>query len=80
MSLDPSQWIEDCINPEAGPQSFALSSLLFASWKGWCEQRNLKPGTEKLFAEALKDKGFQKDRRDYGRGFKGIALMGNDGS
>jgi putative DNA primase/helicase len=74
------QWIEDRINPEAGPQSFTLSSLLFASWKGWCEQRNLKPGTEKLFAEALKDKGFQKDRRDYGRGFKGIALMGNDGS
>jgi putative DNA primase/helicase len=74
------EWIEDCVNLKAGPQAFTLSSVLFTSWKAWCDGRNLKPGSEKAFAEALKDRGFKKDRKAYGRGFVGIALNGHDGS
>ena len=74
------QWIEDCINPDAGIFGFELTSVLFASWKDWCERQNLKPGSEKTFVEALRDKGFEKHRRDHGRGFVGITLKGNDGS
>jgi putative DNA primase/helicase len=54
--------------------------VLFTSWKAWCERQNLKPGSEKTFAEALRDKGFEKHRKDHGRGFAGITLKGNDGS
>jgi putative DNA primase/helicase len=74
------QWIEDCINPEAGIFAFELTSVLFASWKDWCERQNLKPGSEKTFVEALRDRGFERHRRDHGRGFVGITLKGNDGS
>jgi putative DNA primase/helicase len=70
------QWIEDRTNPQAGDAAFSLSSELFVNWKTWCEAQNLKPGTEKAFAEALKDKGFAKTRRNHGRGFVGIALKG----
>ena len=35
---------------------------------------------EKAFAEVLKDRGFKRDRKAYGRGFVGIALNGHDGS
>jgi putative DNA primase/helicase len=74
------QWIEDCTNPQAGDFAFTTSSELFASWKEWCGERNLKPGSEKTFAEALKDKGFAKTRRGHGRGFAGITLNESDGS
>jgi putative DNA primase/helicase len=74
------EWIEDCVNLKAGPQAFTPSSMLFTSWKVWCEGLNLKPGSEKAFTEALKDRGFKKERKAYGRGFAGIALNGHDGS
>jgi putative DNA primase/helicase len=69
-----AQWMEDCITCKA--DAFTLSSVLFGSWKGWCEGRSLKSGSEKTFVEALKDRGFMKARRDYGRGFEGIAMKG----
>jgi putative DNA primase/helicase len=74
------QWIEDCTNPRAGPNAFTPNSVLFASWKQWCEGQNLKPGSQRTFTDALKDKGFLKMRRDYARGFIGIAILGNDAS
>jgi putative DNA primase/helicase len=74
------QWLEDCVNQDAGIFGFELTSVLFTSWKAWCERQNLKPGSEKTFAEALRDKGFEKHRRDHGRGFVGITLKGNDRS
>jgi len=74
------EWIEDRVNLEAGPQTFTLSSVLFTSWKAWCDGQNLKPGSEKTFVEALKDRGFKKVRKAYGRGFEGIAPNAHDGS
>lgn len=72
------QWIEDCAEPQAGYLAFTLNSVLFTSWKAWCEKQNLKPGTERAFVEALKDKDFAMVRKNYGRGFVGIALKGSD--
>jgi putative DNA primase/helicase len=72
------QWLEDCVNLDAGIFGFELSLVLFASWKNWCERQNLKPGSEKTFAEALRDRGFEKDRKEHGRGFAGISLKGGE--
>ena len=58
------------------PNAFMLSAELFISWKVWCEGKNLKYGSEKSFVDTLKDRGFAKARKDYGRGFKGIAQKG----
>jgi putative DNA primase/helicase len=68
------QWMEDRITRK--DDAFTVSSMLFASWKAWCEGRSLKWGSEKTFVEALKDRGFMRGRRDYGRGFEGIAMRG----
>jgi putative DNA primase/helicase len=70
------QWIEDCINPNAGAFGFELTSALFTAWKAWCERQNLKPGSERSFAQVLEDKGFERTRTKHSRGFAGIALKG----
>jgi putative DNA primase/helicase len=71
------QWLEDCVNADAGVFGFELTEVLFTSWKTWCEAKNLKPGSERTFAQALQDKGFEKDRKEHGRGFAGISLKGS---
>jgi putative DNA primase/helicase len=70
------QWIEECANPEAGIFGFELSSVLFDSWREWCTRQNLNPGSEKSFVEALRDRGFERSRKEHGRGFAGISLKG----
>ena len=67
-----SQWADDWIEPD--PESFVTTRTLFTSWKQWCADRNLSPGTETAFADTLKDRGYAHRRKSFGRGFKGIAL------
>jgi putative DNA primase/helicase len=38
------QWLEDCTH-DGGPAAFTRLSTLFNSWKSWCEERNLEPGS-----------------------------------
>jgi len=66
------QWIADCI--ELDPNAFTLTRKLFKSWTVWCDARNLARGTETAFADSLKERGYDKNRRTYGRGFSGIRL------
>jgi hypothetical protein len=35
---------------------------LFDSWKGWCEERNLKAGSSNSLSETLQDRGYGKKR------------------
>jgi len=69
------QWLEECTH-DGGQFAFTLTSALFASWKAWCEDRNLKPGSASSLSEALADRGFMK-KRESGtgrRGFAGLAV------
>jgi putative DNA primase/helicase len=66
------EWLEGYIISEH--DVFTLTAKLFGSWKDWCGKRRLEAGTETAFADSLKDRGYAKDRRKYGRGFKGIKL------
>jgi putative DNA primase/helicase len=66
------QWLEARVRKEH--DHFTLSKALFDSWRFWAGQRNLPVGTEIELVASLKDRGFEKDRREYGRGFKGIQL------
>ena len=68
------QWLDDCTT-DGGPGAFARTTELFASWKTWCEARNLKPSSEKALSEALRDKGFTKSRNPPRQmGFRSLAL------
>jgi putative DNA primase/helicase len=71
-----AEWAEERIERVLG--AFVLTRKLFASWKQWCADRNLSPGTETAFAESLKARGHEQTRRNYGRGFKDMALKWTD--
>jgi putative DNA primase/helicase len=66
------EWLE--AQTVAQLDTFTLTKHLFSSWRQWCEPRNLPLGTETAFADHLKERGFEKDRRKFGRGFNGIRL------
>jgi putative DNA primase/helicase len=66
------QWIDECISAEA--QAFAASRELFLSWKSWAEPRNLFVGSEKALVADLKNKGYEHDKFNFARGFKGIRV------
>jgi putative DNA primase/helicase len=71
------QWCDEWLIPD--PRAFTTSRALFESWKGWCEERNLSAGTETAFVESLADRGYEQDRKKFGRGFSGISLKrGNE--
>jgi putative DNA primase/helicase len=68
------QWLDDCTH-DAGPFAFTRISELFASWKQWCEDRNLKLGSARTLSESLADRGFTKKRDRTGqRGFQNLTL------
>jgi putative DNA primase/helicase len=67
-----AQWIDEWI--DRNPRAFTLTADLVKNWKIWCEQRNNPVGTERAFSDELADKGFENNRKKYGRGFNGIRL------
>jgi putative DNA primase/helicase len=66
------EWLEGRTVAKSG--AFTLSNHLFGNWRDWCEPRNLAAGTETAFVDSLKERGFEKKRKEYGRGFLGIRL------
>jgi putative DNA primase/helicase len=67
------QWEDEWLD-RRDPLAFTTTRDLFGSWRKWCEERNLTPGTETAFSDTLKDRGHEHHRKKTGRGFKGIAL------
>jgi putative DNA primase/helicase len=68
------QWMEDCTS-DGGPFAFTPTSQLFASWKNWCDERNLKPGSGNALSDALDDRGFERKKGGKGvRGFRSIVV------
>jgi putative DNA primase/helicase len=70
-----AQWVDESIERVA--DAFVLTRVLFKSWKLFCEERNLAAGTATAFSDGLVERGYIRDRRTYGRGFKGITLRTN---
>lgn len=71
------QWLDEETHL-GDPRAFTRTKDLFKRWKKWCEQRNHFAGTEAAFADDLADRGFERDRRKDGRGFKGLWLTIDD--
>jgi putative DNA primase/helicase len=68
------QWIEDRTE-DGGPYAYTAISQLFGSWKSWCDERGMKPGTARGLADTLSDKGYTRARAKGGvRGFKKLVL------
>jgi putative DNA primase/helicase len=70
-------WLEE--RTQRDPRAFTLTSGLFKNWKAWCEQSNHHVGTERAFSDDLAERdGIERAKKNYGRGFKGIALRAGD--
>ena len=67
------EWLEDAIE-DADDRAFTRMSALFASWKGWCEERNTKPGSTMALSGMLEDRGYEK-QRETGTGQRGFARI-----
>jgi putative DNA primase/helicase len=68
-----AQWAEQAIVP--APGAFILTDVLFKSWKAYCLEGNHSPGTKTAFSDALAEHlHYERERRNYGRGFKDITL------
>jgi putative DNA primase/helicase len=67
-------WLEDCTT-SCNQTAVTRTADLFASWKAWAEDHNIKPGSAQTLSEALADRGFVRDRNTTGqRGFRNLAL------
>jgi putative DNA primase/helicase len=68
------QWLDDCTE-DGGEFAFSRTTELFASWKAWCEARNLKPSSMQVLSEALVDRGLVKKRNSVGQqGFRNLIV------
>jgi putative DNA primase/helicase len=72
------EWLEECTK-DGGPYAFTASSALYASWKTWCDERGIPPGSAKTLAGILTDRGWTLARTNRTRGFKRIVLGARDG-
>ena len=65
-------WIDD--KCERAPSAWEQSTDLFASWTGWAERAGERAGTMKRFAQMLESRGYNAERRRYGRVLIGLRL------
>jgi putative DNA primase/helicase len=73
------QWLDEC-TADGGPFAFTLTKQLFASWKYWCDERHMVPGSIETFVGALEDRGYTKKRATGGkRGFAKLVLAVSSG-
>jgi putative DNA primase/helicase len=67
-----SQWIED--RCERNPNTWTMTSALFASWKDWADKAGVHHGDIKGFGEAMEAAGFHFRRRAPGAGYDGLRV------
>ena len=67
------RFIEDrCIIKESAT---APGGLLYSEYKLWCDSQGERPNSNKIFAEKLREKGYEKDQTRKGAIWKGIGLL-----
>jgi putative DNA primase/helicase len=67
-----AQWLEECCTLD--PNATETTAELFASFKKWATAANEPHRTMRKFAEALKDRKFEKRHFGQARGFQGIRI------
>lgn len=67
------QWLDECTG-DGGAYASTKLTTLFASWKQWCDERHLVPGSSATLSEAVENRGFEKRRRKQGNVFIKLIL------
>jgi putative DNA primase/helicase len=66
------RWRDDCTTPD--PNAWEPSSDLWDSWKTWASNAGEFVGSQKAFANALVEHGFNPHRKNAARGYHGAKL------
>jgi len=66
-------WLEEA--GERDLNAWEKSSDLFASWAAWATKAGEYIGSQKRFSQNLETRGLSLERRDYGRGYRGLRLL-----
>ena len=66
-------WRAECLIDD--PQAETASSVLYASWKLWCEANGEYPGSNKGLSQKLADQGLKSVKVGTTR-FRGIRVAG----
>ena len=48
-----SAFIEECCEISTDPEAVVPKVMMFDAWRGWCEERNLKPGSYQSFCTGV---------------------------
>jgi hypothetical protein len=56
------------------PPPSISTARFFASWEAWCKRSGEHAGGVKTFVRTLESRGFARDRKEDGRGFRGLAV------
>jgi len=59
-----------------GEDCWAWTADLFLAWSEWCEGQGERPGSQRMFGERLRERGFEADRKGKGgrRTWRGVGL------
>jgi len=69
------QWLDECT--EQNLNALTRSMELFASWKAWTENRQIRTGNVQNLSESLVARNFKKARNNAGqKGFYGLTIKG----
>jgi putative DNA primase/helicase len=68
-----ARWVEDCCI--TGRQHWCASAELWPSWQSWATAANEPVGSHKRFGMQLAAHGYQPERTDAVRGYRGIDLI-----
>lgn len=77
---DPvGNFIADCVesvamNADGSPASSVPAREMFAAFEAWGQHNAIKTWKEKAFAEAMRDKGFEKKKKETGRIYLHVRL------
>jgi len=70
------RWLEECC--DRNPSATTTTNELFGSWKTWSERGGEYTGTLRKFSEDVAKRGFARWKSNSQKGFRGIALKGQE--
>jgi putative DNA primase/helicase len=65
-------WLAECATEDA--QAEETASILFRSWKEWCEANGEYIGSQRAFSQRLTDLGLQRRHTECGTAFRGLRV------
>jgi phage/plasmid-associated DNA primase len=65
-------WLEECCDLASTFKERA--TILYGSWKAWCDRNGEEAGSQKTFGLMLEQRGFSRFRTKITRGYEGVRI------